>query len=270
MNAPQLSIIIPAYNSAKTIEETLNSVIEQNVENIECLVIDGSSTDGTVAILEKYSIQFPFIKYISETDKGIYDAMNKGIALAKGNYLYFMGSDDVFYNNSVLSDLFAHPYFNTIDFIYADVLFKYNRFRVGEEKTYLKLIKNQDNICHQAIFYAKHIFEKLGNYNLNYPIYADFNLNIRCFRDDTITKKYLNTIICIFNEKGTSHFHRSKDTYFIELHEEYVQTYEDPVVMYDTLRKLETRVAELLNSKEYLLGKRIGDLLRKLKGIAKR
>ncbi len=267
MNTLQLSIIIPTYNSEKTIAQTLESIVAQNVNNIECLIIDGNSTDKTVNIVKTYAIKYSFIKYISEPDTGIYDAMNKGIALAKGNYLYFMGSDDVFYSKDILHNLFSLDCFNTTDFIYGNVLFKYNKMKVGEEKTYLKLIKNLENICHQSIFYARHIFEKLGNYDLKYPIYADFNLNIRCFRDATISKKYIDTVICIFNEKGASHFQRSKDNYIIDLHEEYVTTYEDPVAMYDTLKQLENRVAELMNSKEYLLGKKIGDVIRKLKGL---
>lgn len=269
MNIVKLTIIIPAYNSEKTISETLKSVVEQDVNEIECLIIDGNSTDRTINIVKDYVNKYSFIKYISETDKGIYDAMNKGIALANGSYLYFMGSDDVFYNKDILQNLFSLECFNITDFIYGNVLFKYNKMEVGEEKAYLKLIKSQENICHQSIFYSRRVFEKLGKYDLKYPIYSDFNMNIRCFRDATISKKYIDSVICIFNEKGTSHFHRSKDTYFIELHEEYVKNYEDPVAMYDTLKQLETRVAELMNSKEYLLGKKIGDVIRKLKGLFK-
>ncbi len=267
MNTLQLSVIIPTYNSEKTIAETLKSIVEQNAKGIECLIIDGVSADKTIDIVKTYVDKHSFIKYISEPDNGIYDAMNKGIALAKGSYLYFMGSDDVFYSKDILHNLFSLDCFNTTDLIYGDVLFKYNKMKVGEEKTYLKLIKNLENICHQSIFYSRHIFEKLGQYDLNYPIYADFNMNIRCFRDATITKKYIDTVICIFNEKGASHFQRSKDNYIIDLHEEYVKTYEDPVAMYDTLKQLETRVGELMNSKEYLLGKKIGDFIRKIKGM---
>ncbi len=269
MNTIELSIIIPTYNSEKTITDTLESIVEQNVNNIECLIIDGKSADKTINIVKQYVNKYSFIKFISEPDKGIYDAMNKGIALAKGNYLYFMGSDDVFYSKDILRNLFSLDCFNTIDLIYSNVLFKYNKMKVGEEKTYLKLIKNLENICHQSIFYSRHIFEKLGNYDLKYPIYSDYNMNIRCFRDATISKKYIDTIICIFNEKGASNFRRSNDNYIIDLHEEYVNVYEDPVAMYDTLKQLETRVAELMQSKEYSLGKKIGDVIRKLKGFFK-
>jgi len=167
----------------------------------------------------------------------------------------------------VLSNLFSLPFYGTTDFIYGDVLFKHSRARVGEEKHYLKLMRNQENICHQSIFYSKHIFDKLGNYDLNYPIYADFHMNIRCFRDKGITKKYFDTIICIFNEKGTSYFYRNTDRYLIELHEEYVHQHVDPVAMYDTIRQLEGRLAELMNSKEYQLGKKIADRLRIAKAI---
>ena len=83
-----LTVIIPTYNSEKTLSETLQSVVNQNFSNLECCIIDGNSTDSTLAIIKKFCGQHGFIKFTSEPDKGIYDAMNKGIDMAQGNYLF--------------------------------------------------------------------------------------------------------------------------------------------------------------------------------------
>ena len=270
MEQKRLSIVIPTFNSAATISEALNSVAKQKVSGMECIVVDGKSTDRTVGILVEYARTYPFLRFISEPDSGIYDAMNKGIALAEGDYLFFLGSDDKLYDENVLNKIFAEPSFGKTDFIYGDVIFKHNRARVGEEKNYLKLMRNQENICHQSIFYSRRVFEKLGKYDLTYPIFADFHLNIRCFRDRELTKQYINSIICIFNEKGTSHYFRNSDPFLVEVHEEYVRNHLDPVATFDTARQLETRIVELMNSKDYLLGKKIGDGMRRMKGIVAR
>jgi glycosyltransferase involved in cell wall biosynthesis len=213
-------------------------------------------------LVKEFSTEYPFIKFISEPDKGIYDAMNKGIHLATEDYLYFMGSDDVFYNDRVLIELFGLSYFGEYDFIYGNFQFKHSGIKQGEEKNYLKLIKNLENINHQSIFYSKKIFDKIGDYDLRFPIYADFNLNIKCFRDESISKKYIDRTICIFNEKGTSFFHRNQDSYIRDLHEFYVNNHEDPVALYDTAKQLEGEIAKLLNSKDYRIGKKIGNFIR--------
>lgn len=267
MEKPLLSIIIPTYNSAKTIASALQSIVDQNVSGIECLIIDGDSTDETIHIIREYTEKYDFIHFVSEPDKGIYDAMNKGIGLSKGDYLFFLGSDDTLYDNSVLQDVIAVISQYSYDFIYGDVVFKYNRIRVGEETNYLKLLKDLNNICHQAIFYSRKVFDKLGNYSLLYPIYADFHMNIRCFRDENISKKYIHRIISVFNEKGSSHFKRSQDRFLITTHEEYVSAYEDPVALYDSVLFLEKKAETLLNSKEYRLGKRIGNIFRSMKAL---
>jgi glycosyltransferase involved in cell wall biosynthesis len=270
MNKPRLSIIIPTYNSAKTIEGTLNSIVSQQAAAIECMIIDGRSHDDTIDIVKKMARNHPFIQYVSEADKGIYDAMNKGIERTTGDYLYFMGSDDVFYNAHVLKSVFAEPAFGTVDLIYGDVLFKHSGVRHGEEKTYLKLIRDLDNIPHQSIFYARGIFNNVGTYDLKYSLYADYDLNIKCFRNEVLTKKYIGNVICIFNEKGASHYRRSQDRFITYVHELYVKSHEDPVALYDTLKYTEARILQLLESRDYRLGKMLGDGVRKIKGIAKR
>ena len=101
----KFSIIIPTFNSEKTLDIALSSIVVQSYQNFEVLIIDGLSTDSTIDIAKKHQKVFPNIKIKSEKDNGIYDAMNKGIALAKGEWLYFMGSDDSLYNDDVLNQI---------------------------------------------------------------------------------------------------------------------------------------------------------------------
>ena len=264
MKNVRLTIIIPTFNSEKTLYNTLKSVVNQNFHDFECWIVDGKSTDSTLAIIEKFCDKYVFIKFVSEPDKGIYDAMNKGIELAQGDYLYFMGSDDVFYSNQILTEIFFEER-EQADLIYGDIVFKHSHSRYGEEKNYLKLIKNLENICHQSIFYSKKVFDMIGKYDLRYQIYADFNLNIKCFKNDSISKKYIPKIVCVFNEKGTSYSKRKRDSYIKDVHELYVNNYEDKVALYDTVRLLENDIAQLYQSKDYLVGKKIGNLFRVIK-----
>lgn len=116
------SIIIPTYNSSATLGQALNSIIEQSFKDFEILIMDGASSDKTVAIAQK--INDPRISIYSEPDSGVYDAMNKGIARARGEWVYFLGSDDWLINNTVLDKINAHisP---DIDIIYLSFASKY-------------------------------------------------------------------------------------------------------------------------------------------------
>ena len=197
---PKISIIIVVFNGAKTIEKTLESVLGQTWRNLELIVVDGGSADETLEILKK--IQNPVLSWTSEPDKGIYDAMNKGLQKATGDWIYFLGADDEFYDRKVLSSVFEEAHFENIDFIYGNVksdafkgiydgVFNYNKL----------LIKN---ISHQAIFYHKNIFRKNGNFNLKYKSHADWDFNLRCFEIKDIRIKYVDRIIAQFGEGGVS------------------------------------------------------------------
>ena len=267
MAKPKLSIIIPTFNSEKTLRNTLHSVVNQQYNPIECLIIDGGSTDTTISIVQEFSDKHPFIRFVSEPDQGIYDAMNKGIDMASGDFLYFLGSDDLLYSDQTLLEIFNTPDIENTQFIYGNVVFKHSKIRLGEEKNYLKIIKSLENINQQAIFYHKSIFGKLGKYDLRFPIYADFNFNIKCFRDTTISTKYINKTICIFNEKGTSYSQRNKDRYIETVHADYVSEHEDAVALYNTVKHLENELASLYLSKDYLIGKRIGNTIRRMRSL---
>ncbi len=210
MQSPFFSIIIPTYNSAISLGFTIESILGQTYTNYEILIIDGGSNDGTVEVANRFSKGF--IKIISERDLGIYDAMNKGITMAKGEWLYFLGSDDQLFDNDVLQKVFQVTQSGTNKLIYGNVKvvgdtgWAKNETIYDGEFTLEKLLLR--NICHQAIFYHKSVFKEVGNYNIHYTICADYDFNIKCFSNYQFT--YLPKIIAYFNGGGFSTSKRDK------------------------------------------------------------
>lgn len=188
------------YNVESTLQAAINSVLAQTYKNAELVIIDGGSIDNTIKIVKSYGSKITY--FISEKDNGVYDAMNKGIAAAKGDWLFFLGGDDRFYNENVLFSLFANENLEGVDLLYGDVEFTSNRKRYGGERNYTGLVEK--NICHQAIFHYKNIFTKLGSFNTRYPVLADFEMNIRIFRNEALQKKYVPLVITYFNNRGMS------------------------------------------------------------------
>ena len=199
---PILTIIIPTYNSAATLDNALKSITYQTFQDIEVLIIDGLSKDDTIKIAKRYQTNFPQIKIISEEDKGIYDAMNKGIVKAKGEWIYFMGSDDSFYEANVIEQVFKNKEFRDLDVIYGNVYSSAFNGIYDGEFTYSKLA--QRNICHQAIFFKMSVFEKIGTFNIKYKVLADWDHNIRWFFSSNISKLYVNQTIANFGVGGYS------------------------------------------------------------------
>ena len=197
---PLISIITVVFNGEKTLGSAIESVLTQNYENFEYIIIDGASTDSTLSIIHKYGT--PSIKYLSEPDFGIYDAMNKGINIAKGQWIYFLGADDVLHDRDVLKKIFFSHTIDDYDVIYADVFLKNLNIIYGGTFNQKRLM-NQ-NICHQAIFYRNIIFIKYGQFNLRYPILADWEFNMRWFSDRSTRRLYINTTIANYDQNGSS------------------------------------------------------------------
>jgi glycosyltransferase involved in cell wall biosynthesis len=167
-NNPLISVVTVSYNAVSTIEQTILSVINQTYPNIEYVIIDGESTDGTVDVIKKYADRITY--WVSEPDKGIYDAMNKGMGISTGDFLIFIGADDLFYTTDVIKNIVAKiKEMNVI--YYGNVIFK------GVGKKYLgkfnKIKWATTNISHQAIFYPRQVYIKYV-YNTQYRVYADY------------------------------------------------------------------------------------------------
>lgn len=167
-NSNKISVITVCYNASSDLEKTIESVIHQNYDNLEYIIIDGGSSDDTEKVINKYRSYID--KYVSESDNGIYDAMNKGIKLATGKWLNFMNAGDVFFNNHVLSDIFSLFIPDGKVFLYSDV------YRVNAGK--LELWENNRQKCavnHQASIYRKNLHQMYGFYQSRKP-YSTYDL----------------------------------------------------------------------------------------------
>jgi glycosyltransferase involved in cell wall biosynthesis len=193
---PLISIIIVVFNGVKTLEDALVSVINQTYNNFELIIIDGGSSDGTLNIIEKYKSKIHI--FISEPDTGIYDAMNKGIKLAKGDWIFFLGCDDTLYN---VLDKIAPKLTNESTIYYGNSFWNKKQKIYDHKFNFYKL--SLRNICHQTIFYPKKVFQ-LFLYDTKYRTHADYYLNIQLFGSNEFSFIYINEIISNYNDISTS------------------------------------------------------------------
>ncbi|MEN9446895.1 MAG: hypothetical protein RJA25_184 [Bacteroidota bacterium] len=200
MYLPMISIITPVFNNEQDIAHCIDSVAAQTYQYIEHIIIDGNSTDATLSIIKTKASKNSTLKFISENDNGIYDAMNKGIQMASGDFLYFMGSDDVFYANSVLENIIQDLEGN--DLVYGNVFFKHKKIVYDGAFNKTRII--DQSICHQAAFFSKRTFASVGMYDTKLKLAGDWDLFLRCFYHKNISIKYIDTIICLYDESGAS------------------------------------------------------------------
>ena len=178
-----VSIITIAFNSAQTIRDTLTSVLSQSYSNIEYIIIDGASNDATVRIVKEYEPMFNGrLKWVSEPDKGLYDAMNKGIKMATGDVIGILNSDDLFYDSNVLRDialafdentdaLFGNLYFVKSDDVHCIV-------RAWKGSTYSSFKKGW-HPAHPTFYVRREVYEKYGGFDTSFDVSADFELMLR-------------------------------------------------------------------------------------------
>lgn len=202
MNRPVVSIITVVYNAAGTLQDTILSVQSQHFRDWEYILVDGGSTDGTLDIIKRYPETIS--SWVSEPDKGIYDAMNKGIRMARGEWLYFLGSDDLFLNADVLTEFFARN-LDEVDLAYGDVYSDSYKGRYDGEFSLEKLLIR--NLSHQAVFYRRTLFDRLGKYDIRYRKHADWEFNLRCFGDPQVRTRYTGVLVASFGAGGISGGH---------------------------------------------------------------
>ena len=206
MSLPKISIITIAYNSANTIEDTIQSVVNQDYPNVEYIIVDGASKDGTLEIVNRYKDKIAVV--VSEPDKGIYDAMNKGVQLATGDIIGILNSDDFYANNQVITSIA-----NTIgdsDAIYADLVYVSQN---DTDKIIRKWISGPYKEGafikgwmppHPTFFLRKKIYDKYGVYNLQLKSAADYELMLRMIHKYKIKVAYLPEIITKMRVGGQS------------------------------------------------------------------
>ncbi len=193
---PVISIITVCFNSEKTIEATILSVLNQNYKNIEYIIIDGKSKDNTVKIISKYQNNLGY--FISEADTGIYDAMNKALDVVTGDWVYFLGSGDIMLNvlDKIVTRL-VNP-----NFVYYGDVYRNDLLKVFNG--YFSAFQfSRDSICHQAIFYPTKAIKKY-KFNNKYKVQADHHLNMLIYGDKNFKFKYFPIIICAYDGTGFS------------------------------------------------------------------
>lgn len=208
MNKSKFSIIIPTLNASKTLEKALDSIVTQSYKSYQIIIVDGDSADCTCEIVKQYQQKCSEISLIIDKDKGIYDAMNKGIALSTSEWLYFMGADDELFDENVLKDIIESGILEQNKVVYGNVKIRGNNEWAHDGDIYdgqfdlKKLLKK--NICQQAIFYPRNVFDEFGLFDLRYSVTSDWNFNLKCFSNRDFI--YLDRIIARFATGGKSSF----------------------------------------------------------------
>jgi glycosyltransferase involved in cell wall biosynthesis len=195
-SAPLISVIIVVRNGAATLERALESIFSRQFAEMECILIDGNSTDGTLDIVKKYNEQIAY--WISEPDGGIYDAMNKGVTHAKGRYVYFLGCDDFIEVNPRELEHWLKD---------ENTIYYGNALRTNYSKPYDGVFNSwkltRSNICHQAIFYPRTFF-KTRQFSIQYKVFADWEFNLRCYGDKGCKFQYIPLTIATWSDGGFS------------------------------------------------------------------
>ena len=198
-----VSVLTPCYNSVKTIEKTLECIEKQSYQNIEYIIIDGGSTDGTLELIEKHRNRLPKqFTLVSEKDNGIYDAMNKGIRLAKGHLIGIVNSDD-WYEEDTVEQVVKHYQGNFFEVVYG----MQRNYLNGKEKAtfiYHHDFLSEQMITHPTCFVTKNAYEELGVFDLKYRSAADYDLMLRFWESKKVIFTPVQQILSNFQLGGMS------------------------------------------------------------------
>ncbi len=197
----KLSIITVVYNGEEYLEQTIQSVLNQTYKNIEYIIIDGASTDGTIDIIKKHEDKLAY--WVSEKDNGIYDAMNKGIDIASGDWINFMNEGDSFYSPDILTDIFNNKNYTSYNILYGDVETSYGNYKVLHKAGNLSNLYKSMQFSHQSTFFNTN-YHKNSKYNTEYNLSADYLNIISAYTNNANSLKYLNIPVSIVNTEGIS------------------------------------------------------------------
>ncbi len=227
----KLSVITINKNNAKGLEKTIKSVVNQTFNDFEYIVIDGASTDGSIEIIKKY--QDKISHWISEPDKGIYNAMNKGIKLARGEYLLFLNSGDKFYDNNVLENVFKHQFDQ--DIVYGNISLDEKKIVIPPSKLTLKYFFTR-TLPHQSTFIKRKLFYEIGFYNEDLKIVSDWKFFLDALILHSFSYKKIDVLIAVYYSDGISskqrqligkERHKILKSYFPRIYDDYIQCIED-------------------------------------------
>jgi len=195
----KISIITVVFNNEATISTAIESVLNQTYKNVEYIIIDGQSTDATMKIVNKYASSID--KIISEPDKGIYDAMNKGILLATGDVIGILNSDDVYADNYVLRDVMLEFNDPKIDMVYGDLVYVKNTDlnlvvrKWKSEHYYPHFFEDGHVPPHPSLFLRKKVYDVVGLFNQGMRLAADYEFMLRLFKLHNYKSKYINKLL---------------------------------------------------------------------------
>lgn len=201
MTSSVFSIIVPTFNAAATLRACLDSIISQTYGELEVVLVDGGSTDETLDIANTFGTKLGSRMVIhSGPDDGPYDAMNRGIGMASGAWLLFLGADDTLYELDTLARVAAFiDDHEPSDLVYGDVIMLSTGIRHAGAFD-LDRLQFETNMCHQSIFYRRELFAGIGPYNLRYRIWADWDFNIRCFSNPALMTRYMDIVVARYND----------------------------------------------------------------------
>lgn len=207
MNNPKISIITSVYNNRDTIAEAIDSVLSQTYKNIEYIIVDGGSSDGTVEIVRGYGDRIT--KFVSERDRGIYDGLNKGVLLATGDVIGFLHSDDLYANDKIIALIAKEFEKGDFDGVYGDLVYtpksdtdkvlrywKSRKFEAG-------LLKKGWMPAHPTLFLKRAVYKKFGEFDISFKIAADYDFMLRILKGG-IKVSYLPTVLYKMRVGGES------------------------------------------------------------------
>jgi glycosyltransferase involved in cell wall biosynthesis len=200
---PTFSIVVPTLNVAPVVGVCLSSIANQTFADFEVVVRDGGSNDTTLETIAGYkTVLGDRLLVTTGRDAGVYDAMNRGVAQARGEWLLFLGADDRLHADDTLARVAAFIRENLgSHLVYGDVILRGTSTRDGGTFDLDRLLFER-NICHQSIFYRREVFTNLGPYNLRYPIWADWDFNIRCFMNPALVARHIDVIVADYDNTG--------------------------------------------------------------------
>lgn len=203
----KISIITIVKNNKETIKDAIESVLAQTYQDIEYIVVDGASTDGTIEIVKSYRDRVA--KFISEPDKGIYDGLNKGVSLATGSIVAFLHSDDIYASKTIVDEVATVFETNDVDGVYGDLIYTPKNdinkvLRYWQSKTFKpELLKQGWMPAHPTLFLKKEVYEKYGNFDLKFKIAADYDFMLRVLKSG-VKVKYVSKLFYIMRSGGES------------------------------------------------------------------
>jgi glycosyltransferase involved in cell wall biosynthesis len=202
----KISVITVCYNAEPFIADALESITSQTYQNLELVIVDGGSDDGTLDIIEQYRPRIG--KFVSERDNGIYDAMNKAVSMATGDYVLFMNTDDRFASSTALEDAVGHGISG--DIVYGDAIYLDVEAGTSDHRQFPPVSRRffcYDNLCHQAVLYRRTVFQAVGPFDTQFRVVADYEWFLRAFTKHNLTFKHVGVLMAIYRLGGFSKQH---------------------------------------------------------------